>query len=156
MYTCSPFLLDPPAPHSTPLGHQRAPSWVPGAIYQVPTSYLFCARHCTYLNPSLTIHPTLFLCSVSTCVVLLLNHLSQPVYHSVTLDSSLPHTTYPINHILLFPARHLSLKPSFYAHCHCPSPGHYHSCLMIMNYMCVPGARSVAKLHLTLCDPRGL
>ena len=43
MNTHIPSLLDLPPPHPTQLGHHRAPSWAPCAIWQVPTSYLFYA-----------------------------------------------------------------------------------------------------------------
>ena len=46
----------PPAPHTTPLGHHRAPSWAPCIIQQVPTSYLF--HTCRWTNASFLILPT--------------------------------------------------------------------------------------------------
>ena len=40
-YVPSLLYLPPKSPHPTPLGHHRAPSWVPCAVQHLPTSYLF-------------------------------------------------------------------------------------------------------------------
>ena len=44
-------------PPYTHVGHHRAASWVPCAIWQVPTSYLFYTWQCIYVSPNLSIHP---------------------------------------------------------------------------------------------------
>ena len=71
MYTYIPSLLvlvpthslphpSYPLPHLTPLGHHRAPSWAPCAIWQVPTSYLFYTWYCIHVSPNLPVHATPF------------------------------------------------------------------------------------------------
>ena len=80
MFTYIPSLLRllPTASHFTPRGHHRAPrssqgakgitgrrghhtapSWAHWAIWQFPTSYLFCTWECIYVSATLWIHPTL-------------------------------------------------------------------------------------------------
>ena len=49
-----------PEPHPTHLGHQRALSWVPSSIQQVPTSCLH--MQCTCISSNLSIHPAVSLC----------------------------------------------------------------------------------------------
>jgi len=65
MYILSVLDL-PPQPHPTYLGHHRALNWVPCAIEQVPTSYLFYTHYCIYVNPNLLIRPTLLLLQSQT------------------------------------------------------------------------------------------
>ena len=47
-----------PTPPSHPLGHHRAWSWVPCAIEQLPTCYLY-TQECIYVNATLSICPIL-------------------------------------------------------------------------------------------------
>ena len=56
--------LSPTPPHPTHLGRHRAPSWAPRQ--QVPTSSLFYAWQCIYVNPKLPVHRTLLPGSEST------------------------------------------------------------------------------------------
>ena len=51
-YTHIPSLLSfpPTPPHSNPLGHHRTLSWVPCAIPQLPTSYLFYTWSYIYMS----------------------------------------------------------------------------------------------------------
>ena len=55
-YPYVPFL---PLPHSTLLGHHRAPGWAPWAIQQLPTSSPFHTRQCTPVSVTLSICPIL-------------------------------------------------------------------------------------------------
>jgi len=57
VYTSIPSLLDFSPLHPTPLGHHRTPSWAPWTIQNVPTSYLFYTRQCTFIIPNLPVHP---------------------------------------------------------------------------------------------------
>ena len=47
------------SPLPTPLGHHRASSWVPCAIQQLPTNYLFYTWQCIYVSAALPICPIL-------------------------------------------------------------------------------------------------
>ena len=44
-----------PPPASKPLGHCRAPSWIPCAIQLPPANYLFYSRWCKYISACYTI-----------------------------------------------------------------------------------------------------
>ena len=62
-------------PHSTPLGHYRAPSWAPCAVQQLVTSYLFHTWSCINVSATLPIHSTL---TFGPCV-----HMSDTLYVSL-------------------------------------------------------------------------
>ena len=52
LYLCvCPLPLGPPS-HPARLGHDRAPSWAPGAILQFPSSYLYYISILAYLCPT--------------------------------------------------------------------------------------------------------
>ena len=54
-----------PLPHPIPLGHHRMPGWSSCVIQQLPTSYLFYAWFCIYVNATFSIRPTF---SLPSCV----------------------------------------------------------------------------------------
>ena len=62
-------------PHSTPLGHYRAPSWAPCAVQQLVTSYLFHTWSYINVSATLPIHSTL---TFGPCV-----HMSDTLYVSL-------------------------------------------------------------------------
>ena len=75
-YIPSPWDLPPNHPHPTPLSHQKAPSWAPWAIRQVPTSRVFHTWQCALVHPtrpvyhrphSLRVHTFILYICVSFC-----------------------------------------------------------------------------------------
>ena len=74
----SPLPLKPPShlpPHSTPLGHHRAPGWAPCIIRQLPTGCLFYIRYCICFHAALNSCRTLLtqLCLQLCCSCLSLH-----------------------------------------------------------------------------------
>ena len=108
MYTYISSLLDLSPPPIPPLCHHRAPSWAPCAIKQLPTSDPFYTWWYIYVDPNLSIHPTLIfphcvhlsiihICDSNRCqnwadaVVLRSNadhHIGQEASHLPTLQPS--------------------------------------------------------------------
>ena len=95
-------------PHSTTLGHDRAPSWAPCAIKQLPTSYLFYTWYVyIYINATLWIcltlsflpyvHMSVFYVWVYSCLAsrlictAFLDSMKWSESHSVVSNSLQPH-----------------------------------------------------------------
>ena len=65
IHTSSPSWASLPSLLYIPLGHHRAPGWVPSVIQQLFISYLFYTWRCIYVNATFSIRPTL---SLAHCV----------------------------------------------------------------------------------------